>query len=148
MPRISKKNKSYEDLIQDYIDYCSYKNLAVKTIKSYNQTLILFAHYLREEKSIEDINKVNKEIVEEYITFTKERGKYSFVADDGYLKANIDKRKDIGSEVSISTLNNYLRNIKVFFTYLEANNIIKENTVKNCKFIKMQRTSKEQLTDE
>lgn len=109
---------------------------------------MLFTDYLREEKNIEDINKVDKEIVEEYITFTKERRKYSFVADDGYLKANIDKRKDIGNEVSISTLNNYLRNIKVFFTYLEENNIIKENTVKNCKFIKMQRTSKEQLTDE
>lgn len=148
MPRISRKNKNYEDLIQDYIDYCSYKNLAVKTIKSYNQTLMLFAQYLREEMNIEDINKVNKEIVEEYINFTKERGKYSFVANDGYLKANIDKRTDIGNEVSVATLNNYLRNIKVFFTYLEENNIISKNTVKNCKFIKTERKSKEQLTDE
>lgn len=148
MPRISRKNKNYEDLIQDYIDYCSYKNLALKTIKSYNQTLMLFTYYLREEKNINDINKINKEIVEEYISFTKERGKYSFVADEGYLKANIDKRKDIGNEVSVSTLNNYLRNIKVFFTYLEESNIIKENSVKHCKFIKTQRKSKEQLTDE
>lgn len=148
MPRISKKNKTYEDLIQDYIDYCSYKNLSMKTIKSYNQTLMLFAQYLREEKNIEDINKVNKEVVEEYINFTKDRGKYSFVASDGYLKANIDKRGDIGDEVSVYTLNNYLRNIKVFFTYLEENNIIKRNMVKNCKFIKVQRKSKEQLTDE
>lgn len=58
MPRISKKNKKYEDLIQYYIDYCNYKNLAVKTIKSYNQTLMLFAQYLREEKNIEDITKI------------------------------------------------------------------------------------------
>ncbi len=148
MRRISKKNIKYEDLIQDYIDYCSYKNLAIKTIKSYNQTLMLFTQYLREEKNIEDITKVNKEIVEEYINFTKERGKYSFVVSDGYLKANIDKRKDIGNEVSISTLNNYLRNIKVFFSYLEENNIIKINTAKNCKFIKGERKSKERFTDE
>lgn len=148
MPRISKKNRKYEDLIQDYIDYCSYKNLAIKTIKSYNQTLMLFTQYLREEKNIEDITKVNKEIVEEYINFTRERGKYSFVSGDGYLKANIDKRTDIGNEVSIATINNYLRNIKVFFNYLEENRIIKTNTVKNCKFIKSERKSKEQLTDE
>lgn len=29
MPRISKKNKNYKDLIQGYINYCSYKNSAV-----------------------------------------------------------------------------------------------------------------------
>ncbi|EKN43394.1 phage integrase site specific recombinase [Clostridium botulinum CFSAN001627] len=72
--------------------------------------------YLEEEKNIIDINKINKEIVQEYIMFTRNRGKYSFVASiDGMIKANIDKRSDIGEQVSDATLNNYLRNIKVFF---------------------------------
>lgn len=71
--------------------------------------------YLEEEKNIIDINKINKEIVQEYIMFTRNRGKYSFVASiDGMIKANIDKRSDIGEQVSDATLNNYLRNIKVF----------------------------------
>lgn len=35
--------------------------------------------YLEEEKDITDINRVNRDIVQEYITFTKDRGKYSFV---------------------------------------------------------------------
>ncbi|MBN3409150.1 radical SAM protein [Clostridium botulinum] len=26
------------DLIEDFLEYCSYKNLSNKTIKSYNQT--------------------------------------------------------------------------------------------------------------
>lgn len=147
MPRISKKSKTIEDLIQDYLDFCSYKNLSKKTIKSYSQTLILFARYLEEEKEIRDIKKVNKNVVEEYINFTKERGKYSFVADNGYLKANIDKRSDIGEEISAATLNNYLRNIKAFFSWLEDNMLIKENTVCRCKYIKAPRKSKEQLTD-
>lgn len=38
---------------------------------------MLFSKYLEEEKDIKDITKVNKNFVEEYISFTKERGKYS-----------------------------------------------------------------------
>lgn len=52
MPRIVKKTRQIVDLIQDFLDYCSYKNLSIKTIKSYNQTLILFIRYLEEEKGI------------------------------------------------------------------------------------------------
>lgn len=148
MPRITKKKKPIIDLIQDFLDYCMYKNLSKKTLKSYNQTLMLLMRYLEEEKDIDDIHKVNKDIVQEYIQFTKERGKYSFVAStDGMIKANIDKRTDIGEAVSDSTLNNYLRNIKVFFNWLEENQIIKRNTVSKCKFIKTNRKSKDQLTD-
>ncbi|WP_308937175.1 site-specific integrase [Clostridium sporogenes] len=40
------------DLIEDFLEYCSYKNLSNKTIKSYNQTLVLFMRYLEEEKDI------------------------------------------------------------------------------------------------
>ena len=148
MPKISKKTKSIDDIIVDYLEYCNYKNLSLKTIKSYHQTLMLFSKYLEEEKQITDINKINKNTVEEYISFTKERGKYSFVAsEEGMIKANIDKRSDIGKEVSNSTLNNYLRNIKAFFSYLTDNQIIKSSDVHQCKFIKTERKSKEQLTD-
>ena len=146
LPRISKKSKSINDIIVGYLEYCNYKNLSLKTIKSYHQTLMLFSKYLEEEKQITDINKINKDTVEEYISFTKERGKYSFVASEGgMIKANIDKRSDIGKEVSNCTLNNYLRNIKAFFSYLVDNQIIKSSNVHQCKFIKTERISKEQL---
>lgn len=96
MPRVTKKAKSIDDIIVDYLEYCTYKNLSLKTIKSYHQTLMLFSKYLEEEKQITDINKINKDTVEEYIRFTKERGKYSFVvSEEGMIKANIDKRTDI-----------------------------------------------------
>jgi integrase/recombinase XerD len=148
MPKIKKKKKETEDLIQDFIDYCSYKNLAVKTIKSYNQSLILFAKYLQEEKNQLEITKVKKEDVEDYMEFTKERGKYSFLSNEDSLNKNyMDKRKDVGKEISISTLNNYLRNIKVFFNWMKESNLIKFNTVSSCKFIKVQRVGKEQLSD-
>lgn len=148
MPRITKKRKPIIDLIQDILDYCTYKNLSKKTLKFYNETLMLFMRYLEEEKSIDDIDKVDKDVVQEYIQFTKDRWKYSFVVStDGMIKANIDTRIDIGEKISDSTLNNYLRNIKVFFNWMEENQIIKKNTVSRCKFIKTNRKSKEQLSD-
>lgn len=146
MPKISKK-QDIKDIIVIYIEYCKYKNLSVKTIKSYYQTLMLFSQYLEEEKQITDISKINKKIVEEYIQFTKDRGKYSFTHDEeGAKKANLDKRGDIGKEVSNSTLNNYLRNIKAFASFLNDNYFV--NDIHECEFIKMERKTKEQLTDE
>ncbi|MCR1975019.1 site-specific integrase [Clostridium sporogenes] len=41
-----------------FLEYCSYKNLSNKTIKSYNQTLVLFMRYLKEEKDIIAINNL------------------------------------------------------------------------------------------
>ena len=51
MPRI-KKSKEFVCYIQDFIDYCRYKELSTKTIKSYYQSLTLFSKYLEEEKNI------------------------------------------------------------------------------------------------
>ena len=148
MPKI-KKCKEFSSYVQDFTDYCYLKGLSVKTIKSYHQTLLLFSKYLEEERGITDINKVNKDVVEEYIQFTRDRGKYSYVADEKFLKQNYqDKRSDIGKEVSASTLNNYLRNIKVFFNFLYDSEIIKFNNVCKAKYIKEKRRMKDQISDE
>lgn len=145
-PKIPKK-QDIKDIIVIYIEYCKYKNLSVKTIKSYYQTLMLFSQYLEEEKQITDISKMNKKIVEEYIQFTKNRGKYCFTHNEEMeKKANLDERGDIGKEVSNSTLNNYLRNIKAFASFLNDNYFV--NDIDECEFIKMERKAKEQLTDE
>lgn len=105
MPRI-KKIKDIQVYIQDFIDYCGIKGLSKKTIMSYYQTLTLFARYLEEEKDISDISKVDKEVVEAYLEFTKERGKYSYIANVESLNLNYQqKRKDLGEELSDATLN-------------------------------------------
>lgn len=62
MPKIIK-TKTINSIIVEYLEYCNYKNLRLKTIKSYHQTLMLFAKYLEEELGITDIKKVNKKIV-------------------------------------------------------------------------------------
>lgn len=148
MPKI-KKTKTINNIIVEYLEYCSYKNLRIKTIKSYHQTLMLFSKYLEEELGITDINKVNKKIVEDYLVFTKDRGKYSFASsEEGINKANLDKRHDVGKEISDVTINGYLRNIKAFFSYAEENNIVKKNNIGSIKFLKVTRKPKEQLTDD
>jgi len=148
MPKIKTK-KEFTIHIQDFIDYCKLKNLSIKTIKSYYQTLALFSKYLEEEKQISKVDEVNKNIIEEYLEFTKERGKYSYVANDKSLEINYQQnRKDLGKEISPITINCYLRNIKVFFNWLEENQIIKSNTVSKAKFLKVKRKAKDQITDD
>lgn len=148
MPRIKRK-KDYITYIQDFIDSCTLKGLAPKTIKSYYQSLTLFCKYLEEEKGIMSIEEVNKDVIEEYLQFTKDRGKYSYVADEKSLEKNFqNNRSDIGKPVTASTLNNYLRNIKVFFNWLYDNGLIKFNNVSKTKFIKEKRRVKDQLSDE
>ena len=125
---IIKSKRSYATYIQNFIDYCSLKGLAEKTIKSYYQSLTLFTKSLEEEKEILYINKLNKNVVEEYIQFIKERGKYSFIANVKDLNANYkDRSRDISKEISVSILNKYLRNIKVFFNWVYDNELIKFN---------------------
>ncbi|MHB9923904.1 radical SAM protein [Clostridium botulinum] len=37
MPKVIKRKRKIVDLIEDFLEYCSYKNLSNKTIKLYNQ---------------------------------------------------------------------------------------------------------------
>lgn len=147
MPKINNC-KTLENYLMDFIDYCNLKDLSKKTMQSYYQSILLFIKYLENEKKIITPSKVTKEIVEEYLEFTKQRGKYSYVSDHRSLKVtNMDKRPDIGEPLSTGTLNNYLRNIKVFFNWMEENKIIKKNSVSKVKYIKQIRNPKDQLTD-
>ena len=97
MPKI-KNNFIIKDYVIKFLEFCQYKNLRPKTIKSYNQSLMLFATWLEEEKSITDIKKLTKEVVEEYITSIQERGKYSYCAtEEGAKKSGLDSRQDIST---------------------------------------------------
>lgn len=66
--------------IDDFMTYWEVKNLSQKTLRSYEQTLRLFAQYLKEKFNIKEA---------------------------GHVK-----------EISKTTINNYIRNIKVFFNYM------------------------------
>ena len=140
------KNINYA--IDDFMIYNESKNLSKKTMMSYEQTLRLFTKYLEEEKDITDVKKVTEKIIREYINYTKNRGKYTIVRDKETLKTNTpEMRKDYGKKVSITTINNYIRNIKVFFNFLLEQGHIKKDVVKNIKQFKNSRKPKDFITD-
>lgn len=136
-------------MIDEFMIFCESKNLSKKTMMSYEQTLGLFCKYLEEEKNIDDITKITEKDIREYIIYTKDRGKYTIASDESTLKINVPKsRKDYNTQVSLTTINNYIRNIKVFFNYLKEQNYIKKDIVKNIKQFKNERKPKEFITDE
>lgn len=42
--------------IDDFMNYCDVKNLSKKTLRSYHQTLRLFANYLKEKHKYKENN--------------------------------------------------------------------------------------------
>jgi integrase/recombinase XerD len=71
------------------------------------------------------------------------------VSDDKSVSINYPtNRKDCGKQVSDITINNYIRNIKVFFNYCEEKNYIKKNPVSKLKFVKAKRKVKDEITDQ
>lgn len=141
--------KNLEILLDEFMIYCESKNLSKKTMMSYEQTLRLFFNYLDEEKKIVNLSSISEKIIREYITYIKDRGKYTVVGDKNSLKINKPEvRNDYGKKVSITTINNYIRNIKVFFNYLKYQNYIKKDIVKNIKQFKNDRKPKGFISDE
>ena len=102
--------------IDDFMNNCDYKNLSRKTMKSYEQSLRLFVKYLNdrdEEEKRSPITKteqIKEKDIKDYITNTKERGKYTVLIDESTRKTNNPtNRGDFGKKVSIATINNYTR---------------------------------------
>ncbi len=44
--------------VDDFMTYCEVKNLSKKTLKSYDQTLRLFALYLKKQYNVKEAGKV------------------------------------------------------------------------------------------
>ncbi|MGL4848972.1 MAG: tyrosine-type recombinase/integrase [Clostridium sp.] len=148
MPKISKKILSFEDAINDFMIYCTNKDLTKKTMRSYESTLKLFAKYMEDDKNIYSPLKVKTKDVKEYIEFTKDKGKYSYVGDVESIKSNNPSaRGDFGKPVSMWTVNNYLRNIKVFFNWLSEGEVIKENPTIQLRQYKHSRKPKAEISD-
>lgn len=148
MPKINKRIYDLDEGINDFMIYCTNKDLTKKTMKSYEGTLKLFAKYLADEASIFTPIKVTTKHIKDYLEFTKNKGKYSYVVDINSLKSNNPSaRGDFGKQVSMYTVNNYLRNIKVFFTWLYDSEIIKNNPTVQIRAYKHSRKPKSEIKD-
>lgn len=135
--------------IDSFMLYCDSKHLSKKTLASYEQTLKLFAMYLKNEFKIEDASRVKSSHIRNYIKYLRERGKYTVVVREGSKKLNHpDNRHDFNKPISDSTVANYLRNIKVFFNFLYAEREISVNPVENIQNIKPKRKAKSLLSSD
>lgn len=132
-------------LIEDFILYSMQKNLTTKTIKSYEQTLKLFQLFLKEEHYITEVDKIERKHIRDYISYLQDRGKYTVQ----YKNEDINKpynRSDRNKQISPSTINNYLRNIRVFLNYLVDEKVLRVNPSEKVPFLKKGKKVKEPLT--
>lgn len=148
MAKILKAKRNFNFYIEDFMEYCKLKELSKKTMKSYEATLLLFSKYIEEEYQIDRVEDIKLDHANEYVKFTKERGKYSYVSDDKTISINNpNMRKDFGKTISSVTINNYIRNLKVFFTWAVDNKIIRSSPMDKVKFVKHKRKPKDNISD-
>ncbi|MBP3256200.1 MAG: tyrosine-type recombinase/integrase [Clostridia bacterium] len=133
--------------IDDFMCYCESKKLSKKTMRSYEQTLKLFAKYL-EEKGIQSTKEVSREAVRNYIVYLRERGKYTITSNDNSREwNNPQNRKDYSKQITNTTINNYIRNLKVYFNFMKDNYLMKDMPLDKVKFLKAERNRKVFIKD-
>ena len=143
------KNLDFEWLTDEFMLYCRSTQLREKTMSSYEQTLHLFGRWLSDELKIYTVDKVTENVIRRYIDDLQTRGKYTFYVNDLSKKKNYpDRRRDYRKPVSVTTINNYIRNIRVFFNWMEREYIIRKNPMKKIRQLKYNRQAKVFLSDE
>lgn len=146
--RKNKVMKDFDYYIDEYMYYCRSKKLRPKTMQSYEQTLRLFERWCSDEEGICEPSEIRESTIRKYICSLEERGKYTFYSNDERKNSNFpERRKDYRKEVSITTVNNYIRNLKAFFSWY-AYEVNKDNPMQRIRQLKNNRTAKEYLTDE
>lgn len=143
------KNLDFEWLTDEFMLYCRSTQLREKTMSSYEQTLHLFGRWLSDELQIYTVDKITENVIRKYIDDLMTRGKYTFYVNDLSKKKNCpDRRRDYRKPVSVTTINNYIRNIRVFFNWMEREYIIRKNPMKRIRQLKYNRQAKVFLSDE
>ncbi|WP_407668703.1 tyrosine-type recombinase/integrase [Paenibacillus bouchesdurhonensis] len=135
--------------LDNFMLYCTSRNLSKKTLASYEQALKLFCNYLQEHFNIVDANNVQSGHIRQYIKYLQDRGKYTVVSREQSKQSNFpNNRTDHGKQVSMITIANYVRNIKVFFNWLHDERGITNNPVAKVAIPKIERKMKTLLTPE
>ena len=143
------KSLDFDWLTDEFMLYCRSTQLREKTMSSYEQTLHLFGRWLADELNIYTVDKITENVIRKYISDLQERGKYTFYVNDLSKKKNYpDRRRDYRKPVSVTTINNYIRNIRVFFNWMERDYIIRKNPMKRIRQLKYNRQAKVFLSDE
>lgn len=139
--------KDFDYYIDEYMYNCRSRKLRPKTMQSYEQSLRLFERWCQEEVSITEPGQVLESTVRHYICSLQERGKYTFYAtEDCAITYNPARRRDFSQEVSATTINNYIRNLKAFFTWY-ADSTMSPNPMEKIRQLRNERKAQEFLED-
>lgn len=134
--------------IEEFLTNCQIKHLSAKTIKSYNQSLLLMADYLEFKHNITDATQVKAVHINAYIGYLQERGKYTVKVEVEQIQPNYpERRTDYKRQISKTTINNYIRNMRVFFNYLLDFDYINKSPMSKIRQLKNPRQPLEFITD-
>ena len=134
--------------IEQFLTHCSMKQLSKKTLKAYNQTLYLMANYLEQVHSITSAEQVKAFHISAYIGYLQERGKYTVACSCNHTQQNYpERRTDYKRSISKTTINNYIRNMRVFFNFLVEFDYIERSPMRKIKQLKNARHSVDFITD-
>ena len=136
-------------MIALYMGYCQSRQLREKTMLSYEQSLKLFAVWLQETEGITQVEQIKEGNIRRYIIELQTRGKYTFYSRKNSQAENEAKRRrDYNDQITNVTINNYLRNIRPFFSWLLEEEIIAKSPLAKVKELPQQRTAREYLSDD
>lgn len=140
--------KDFDYYIDEYLYYCNSRRLSPKTMNSYEQTLRLFERWAREQEQIASPNQVREQTIRRYIYDLQVRGKYSFYANEEREATNYPThRRDYREQISATTVNNYIRNLRAFFNwYVDCENRA-YNPMQKIRQLENERKPKEYLDD-
>ena len=142
-------NLTFDWQIDEFMVYCQSKKLRPKTMDTYDQSLRLFQRWCLDTRQIDNVDEVKENDIRRYIADIQQRGKYTVYVNDKQKNINHpERRRDYRQKVSVGTINNYIRNLKVFFNWLDDSYVLKKNPMKNVKQLKNKRKPKEFLSDE
>ena len=139
--------RDFDYWIDEYMYNCRSRKLRPKTMISYEQTLRLFERWCLEEANITEPEQVLETTIRHYICSLQERGKYTFYAvENCAITYDPARRRDFSQTVSTTTINNYIRNLKAFFTWYADTTQTTNPTVK-IKQLRNDRKAQEYLED-
>lgn len=139
--------KDFDYYIDEYMHDCRSRKLRPRTMQSYEQTLRLFERWCMDTAEIKTPQEVTESLIRHYICDLQERGKYTFYSSPDREKTNYpERRRDYQQSVSTTTINNYIRNMKVFFTWFSECESIR-NPMRRVHQLKDERQARDYLDD-
>lgn len=133
--------------IAQYMEHGRSRQLRPKTMSSYEQILTLFAIWMRQMYDVIQVEALREAHIRQYIIDLQSRGKYTFCSTDGE-KNHPQNRRDYQRKISNITINNYLRNMHVFFAWLVEMEYISKSPMKRIRSLPEERKPREYLEDD